>query len=107
MLYETELSGRRNQAVKAILDEIFCSEPEREYYFNIADGTITMNIYRIGYPNEVNVSWYTIDPLHYPIFDEKNEYLGAVLSSHGFIGAEKLVKAAKKAEVKMSGYRFH
>jgi len=107
LFYETELSGRRNRTVKEILEEIFCSEPEHEYYFNIADGTITTNVYRTGYPGEINVSWYTIDPLHYPVFDEKNEYLGAVLSQHGFLSAEKLAKAVKKAEVKMAGYYNH
>lgn len=37
MVYETGLNGRRNQAVKEILGEIYSSEPEREYYFNEID----------------------------------------------------------------------
>ena len=105
MVYETELYGRRNQAVKEILGEILCSEPEREYYFNVADGTITMNIYRTGYPKGVNVSWYTMDPLHYPVFNENDEYLGAVLSYRGFLSMERLAKAVRKAKAKMAGYK--
>ena len=101
MVYETELYGRRNQAVKEILGEIFCSEPEREYYFNVADGTITMNIYRTGYPKGVNVSWYTMDPLHFPVFNENDEYLGAVLSYRGFLSMDRLAEAVRKAKVKM------
>ena len=104
MVYETELYGRRNQAVKEILGEILCSEPEHEYYFNIADGTITMNIYRTGYLKEVNVSWYTIDPLHYPVFNENDEYLGAVLSYRGFLSMERLAEAVRKAKAKMARY---
>jgi hypothetical protein len=104
MVYETELCGRRNQAVKEILGEILCSEPEREYYFNIADGTITMNISRTGYPKGVNVSWYTMDPLHYPVFNENDEYLGSVLSYRGFLSMERLAEAVRKAKAKMSRY---
>ncbi len=104
MVYETELFGRRNRAVKEILGEILCSEPEREYYFNIADGTITMNLYRTGYPKGVNVSWYAMDPLHYPVFNENDEYLGAVLSYRGFLSMERLAEAVRKAKAKMDRY---
>lgn len=104
LAYETGLNGRRNQAVKEILGEILSSEPEREYYFNAADGTITMNINRTGYPEKVNVSWYTMDPLHYPVFNENDEYLGAVLSQHGFMSMERLAEAVRKAKAKMAGY---
>jgi hypothetical protein len=90
--------------VKEILGEILSSEPVREYYFNVADGTITMNIYRTGYPKEVNVSWYTMDPLHYPVFNENDEYSGAVISYFGFQSVEKLVKAVEKAKAKMARY---
>jgi hypothetical protein len=104
MIYETGLNGRRNQAVKEILGEILSSEPECEYYFNAADGTITMNINRTGYPKKVNVSWYTMDPLHYPVFNENDEYLGAVLSQHGFLSMERLAEAVRKAKAKMARY---
>jgi hypothetical protein len=104
MVYETGLYGRRNQAVKEILGEILDSEPEREYYFNVADGTITMNINRAGYPKGVNVSWYTMDPLHYPVFNENDEYLGAVLSYRGFLSMERLAEAVRKAKAKMARY---
>ena len=104
MIFETGLNGRRNQAVKEILGEILCSEPELEYYFNATDGTITMNINRTGYRKEVNVSWYTMDPLHYPVFNENDEYLGAVLSYRGFISMERLAEAVKKAKAKMARY---
>jgi hypothetical protein len=104
MVYETGLFGRRNQTVKEILGEIFYGEPEREYYFNITDGTITMNINRTGYPSGVNLSWFTIDPLHYPAFDEKDEYKGAVLSQRGFISTDRLAEAVRKAKAKMARY---
>lgn len=104
MEYETGLFGRRNHAVKEILGEILCSEPESEYYFNVADGTITMNIYRTGYPGGVNVSWYTMDPLHYPVFNENDGYLGAVLSQRGFMSMERLEEAVRKAKAKMARY---
>lgn len=104
MIYETGLNGRRNQAVKEILGEILSSEPKREYYFNVADGTITMNINRTGYPKKVNVSWYAMDPLHYPVFNENDEYLGAVLSQHGFLSMERLAEAVRKAKAKMARY---
>lgn len=104
MIYETGLNGRRNQAVKEILGEILSSEPKREYYFNVADGTITMNINRTGYSKKVNVSWYTMDPLHYPVFSENDEYLGAVLSQHGFLSMERLAEAVRKAKAKMDRY---
>ena len=106
MIYETGLNGRRNQAVKEILGEILSGEPEREYYFNAADGTITMNINRTGYPEEVNVSWYTMDPLHYPVFNENDEYLGAVLSQRGFLSMERLAEAVRKAKAKMARYSW-
>lgn len=98
------MNDRRNRAVKEILGEILPGEPEREYYFNAADGTITMNINRTGYPEEVNVSWYTMDPLHYPVFNENDEYLGAVLSQHGFLSMERLAEAVRKAKAKMVRY---
>lgn len=104
MVYETGLYGRRNQAVKEILGEILCSEPEHEYYFNAADGTITMNISRTGYPEGVNVSWYAMDPLHYPVFNENDEYLGAVLSQRGFMSMDRLAEAVRKAKAKMARY---
>ena len=104
MIHETGLNGRRNQAIKEILEEMLSSEPEREYYFNAADGTITMNINRTGYPGEVNVSWFTIDPLHYPVFNENNEYLGAILSQRGFMNMERLAEAVRKARAKMARY---
>jgi hypothetical protein len=104
MVYETGLYGRRNQAVKEILGELLYNEPGREYYFNAADGTITMSIHRTGYPEGVNVSWYTMDPLHYPVFDENNEYLGAVLSQRGFLSKERLAEAVRKAKAKMARY---
>lgn len=105
MDYETGLNGRRNQAVKEILGEIFSSEPGREYYFNAADGTITLNIRRTGYPEAVNVSWYRMDPLHYPVFNENDEYLGAVLSQRGFLSSERLAEAVRKAKAKMARYQ--
>lgn len=104
MVYETGLFGRRNQAVKKILGEILSGEPEREYYFNAVDGTITMNIHRTGYPEGVNVSWYSMDPLHYPVFNENDEYLGAVLSQRGFLSMERLAEAVRKAKAKMARY---
>lgn len=104
MVYETGLFGRRNQAVKEILGEILSDELEREYFFNAVDGTITMNIHRTGYPKVVNVSWYTMDPLHYPVFNENDEYLGAVLSQRGFLSRERLAEAVRKAKAKMAKY---
>ena len=106
VIYETGLNGRRNQAVKEILGKILSSEPGCEYYFNAANGTITMNINRTGYPEEVNVSWYTMDPLHYPVFNENNEYLGAVLSQRGFLNMERLAEAVRKAKAKMARCPF-
>lgn len=104
MVHEMGLNGRRNQAVKEILGEILYGEPECEYYFNIADGTITMNIKRTGYLKGVNVSWFTMDPLHYPVFDENDEYLGAVLSQRGFLSGDRLAEAVRKAKAKMARY---
>ena len=104
MVYETGLYGRRNQAVKEILGEILCGEPEHEYFFNAADGTITVSVNRTGYPNGVNVSWYVMDPLHYPVFDENDKYLGAVLSQRGFLSMDRLAEAVRKAKAKMARY---
>ncbi len=78
--------------------------PEREYYFNAVDGTITMNVNRTGYPKVVNVSWYTMNPLHYPVFNEDDEYLGAVLSQRGFLSMERPAEAVRKSKAKMDRY---
>jgi hypothetical protein len=104
MVYKTGLQGRRNQAVKEILGDILCNEPERGYFFNAADGTITMNLHRTGYPEGVNVSWYAMDPLHYPVFNDSDEYIGAVLSQRGFLSMERLAEAVRKAKAKMARY---
>ena len=58
-----------------------------------------MNIKRTGYPEEINVSWYTMDPLHYPVFNQNDGYLGAVLTEW-FLSMERLAEAVRKAKAK-------